>query len=59
LRVLAEVIAKLLSIILESSWRMGEMPEDWRNAIVAPVFKRARRIWETIGQSASPPSLER
>ncbi|KGL76667.1 RNA-directed DNA polymerase from mobile element jockey, partial [Tinamus guttatus] len=40
---LAEVIAKLLSIIFERSWRTGEMPEDWKKANVTPVFKKGRK----------------
>ena len=34
LRELADVIAEPLSIIFERSWRMGEVPEDWRIAKV-------------------------
>ncbi|KFQ88182.1 hypothetical protein N337_06397, partial [Phoenicopterus ruber ruber] len=43
LRELAEVIAKPLSIIFEKSWRMGEVPEDWRKAHVTPVFKNGKK----------------
>jgi len=57
LRELADVIAKLLSIIFERRWRTGEVPEDWRKASVTPVFKRGKQ--EDPGWSASPPSLER
>ena len=42
LRELAEVIAKLLSIIFERSWRTGEVPEDWRIANVTLVFKKGK-----------------
>ena len=42
LRELAEVIAELLSIIFWRSWRMGEVPEDWRIASVTPVFKKGK-----------------
>jgi len=60
LRELADVAAEPLSIIFQRSWRTGEVPEDWRKAIVTPVFKRTRkRTQRTTGQSASPPSLER
>ncbi|KGL82471.1 RNA-directed DNA polymerase from mobile element jockey, partial [Tinamus guttatus] len=40
---LADVIAKLLFIIFERSWRTGEMPEDWKKANVTPVFKKGKK----------------
>ncbi|KGL72651.1 RNA-directed DNA polymerase from mobile element jockey, partial [Tinamus guttatus] len=43
LQELADVIAKLLSIIFERSWRTGEVPEDWRKASVTPVFKKGKK----------------
>ncbi|GAB0178098.1 mitochondrial enolase superfamily member 1 [Grus japonensis] len=43
LRELADVIAKLLSIAFERSWRTGEVPEDWRKASVTPVFKKGKK----------------
>ncbi|KFV84315.1 RNA-directed DNA polymerase from mobile element jockey, partial [Struthio camelus australis] len=42
LRKLADVIARPLSIILERSWRSGEVPEDWKKASVTPVFKKGK-----------------
>jgi len=42
-RELADVIAEPLSIIFESSWRTGEMPEDWRKANVTPIFKKSKK----------------
>jgi len=42
LRELAEVIAELLSIIFDRSWRT-EVPEDWRTASVTPVFKKGKK----------------
>ncbi|PKU29706.1 rna-directed dna polymerase from mobile element jockey- hypothetical protein [Limosa lapponica baueri] len=43
LRELAEVIAGLLSIIFERSWRTGEVPEDWRKVNVTPVFRKGKK----------------
>ncbi|PKU42259.1 rna-directed dna polymerase from mobile element hypothetical protein [Limosa lapponica baueri] len=43
LRELAEIIAGPLSIIFERSWRTGEVPEDWREANVTPVFKKGKK----------------
>ncbi|PKU45804.1 hypothetical protein llap_3890 [Limosa lapponica baueri] len=40
---MADVIAKPLSIIFESSWRTGEVPEDWRKTNVTPVFKKDKK----------------
>ena len=43
LRELADVLAEPLSIILERSWRTGEVPEDWRTANVTPTFKKGKK----------------
>jgi len=43
LRELADVIDEPLSIIFERSWRTGEVPEDWRKAIVTPSFKKDKK----------------
>jgi len=40
---LVDIIAEPLSIIFESSWRTGEVPEDWRKANVTPVFKKGKK----------------
>ncbi|GAB0186403.1 mitochondrial enolase superfamily member 1 [Grus japonensis] len=47
LRELADVIARLLSIIFERSWRTGEVPEDWKKANVTLVFKNGKK--EDVG----------
>ncbi|KFV80016.1 RNA-directed DNA polymerase from mobile element jockey, partial [Struthio camelus australis] len=43
LRELADVIARPLSILLERSWRSGEVPEAWKKANVTPVFKKGKK----------------
>ena len=35
--------AELLSIIFESSWQMGNVPEDWRIASVTSVIKKGKK----------------
>jgi len=43
LRVLADVIAKPLSVILERSWQSGEVPGGWRKGDIVPLFKKGRK----------------
>jgi len=43
LRELAEVIAELLSIIFERSWRKGKVPEDRRVDNVTLVFRKGKK----------------
>ncbi|KFV88061.1 RNA-directed DNA polymerase from mobile element jockey, partial [Struthio camelus australis] len=43
LRELADIIARLLSIIFERTWRTGEVPKDWKKANVTPVFKKGKK----------------
>jgi len=40
LKELAEELAKPLSIIYQQSWLTGEVPDDWRIAIVTPIYKK-------------------
>jgi len=43
LRVLEEVVAKLLSTICPSSWSTGEAPGNWRLASVTPIYKKGHK----------------
>ena len=43
LKELAEVVAKLLSIIFEKSWLSGEVPDDWRKGYVTPIYKKGSK----------------
>lgn len=40
LRELSGTIAGPLSIILEESWRSGDVPEDWKKANVTPIYQK-------------------
>lgn len=46
------------SSVLESSWQLGKVPEDWKRANVTPV-KRGGKENRNYSQSASIPSLGR
>ena len=43
LKELAEVVAKLLSIIFEKLWLSGEVPDDWRKGYVTPIYKKGSK----------------
>uniref|UniRef100_A0A8C3H5H4 Reverse transcriptase domain-containing protein n=1 Tax=Chrysemys picta bellii TaxID=8478 RepID=A0A8C3H5H4_CHRPI len=43
LKELADVIAEPLAIIFENSWRSGEVPDDWKNTNVVPIFKKGKK----------------
>ncbi|KFV77602.1 hypothetical protein N308_11331, partial [Struthio camelus australis] len=43
LKELMNIIARLLSIILERSWQSGEVPEDWKKVSVTPTFKKGKK----------------
>ncbi|KFV88520.1 hypothetical protein N308_05850, partial [Struthio camelus australis] len=57
LRELADVIARPLSIILERSWRSGEVPEDWKKANVTPVFQKGKKEEPGNYRPVSLPSI--
>ena len=49
LRQLAEVVAELLSIIFEKLWLSGEVPRDWTNEHIIPIYKKGKK--EDLGNS--------
>ncbi|KFV77063.1 RNA-directed DNA polymerase from mobile element jockey, partial [Struthio camelus australis] len=57
LRELADVMARPLSIILERSWRSGEVPEDWKKANVTPAFQKGKKEEPGNYRPVSLPSI--
>ncbi|PKU40776.1 rna-directed dna polymerase from mobile element jockey- hypothetical protein [Limosa lapponica baueri] len=54
LRELADVVAQMLSMILEKSWQSDEVPDEWKNGNIAPIFKKGRKENPGHYQPVSP-----
>ena len=53
LKLTADRIAPSLTIIFNHSFTHGQVPRDWRDAMVSPIFKKGRRQRVRIGSTAS------
>ena len=54
MRELADVVVKPLTIILWQPWLTGDVPVDWKQANVMPIFKKG---WKNVPGSYKPISL--
>jgi len=43
LRELADLIAKPVSTIFDTSWQSGQVPGDWRKGIIVLIFEKDRK----------------
>jgi hypothetical protein len=44
LKELASEISPILSIIYNVSIKAGEIPDDWRTAVITPAFKKGQNV---------------
>ena len=43
LKEVSEELGGILSHIMEQSMKTGEIPQDWRDALIVPIFKKGSR----------------
>ncbi len=43
LQIIADFLAEPITLLYSKSLRSGEVPQDWRKAIVCPIFKKGAR----------------
>ncbi|TRZ13979.1 hypothetical protein HGM15179_013128 [Zosterops borbonicus] len=52
LRELVDPTARPLTVIFERSWTSGEVPEQWKEANVAPVFQKGKEKTQLVVKPA-------
>lgn len=40
---MADAIVRLLLMIFERSWQLGELPQSWKKAKVTSIFKKDKK----------------
>jgi len=40
---LADVVAKTVSTVFDTSWHSGEVPSDWKKGNIVAIFRKGRK----------------